>query len=93
MRVTLFLPRSIHTVGCRRNPVAIPATQNPCDVPIRATVQNLKRVDTEIFFIGVRTRTYGDFGRSHTPFFRTDSCNTAGNRGRRIDRRSLKYEV
>jgi len=51
--------------------------RDPCDVLIRATVQNPKRVGINIFFIRVRTRTYRDFGASRNLLFRTDSCNTA----------------
>ncbi len=52
---------------------------------VRATVQNLKRAGTKIFFIGVRTRTYGDCPKRGTEavaegdaihFFRHDSCET-----------------
>jgi len=65
----------------------------PCNVLVRATVQNPKRAGTEIFFIGVRTRTYGDFGGQRNSLFWPNPCNTAGNGGARIDRRSLKCEV
>jgi hypothetical protein len=69
---------------------------NGYDDLIRATVQNLKRVGTKIFFIGVRTRTYGDFGGWRNPFSRFDSCNTARNREGRIDLGevgSVKFDV
>ncbi len=45
------------------NSAAISVTQNPCDVPVRATVQNRKRTGIRIFFIGVRIRTYSIFRR------------------------------
>ena len=64
--------------GWGRNSVAVLATQDPCDALIRATVPNPKRAGTKIFFIGVGTRTYGDFGGWRNPFFSTDSCNIAG---------------
>ena len=35
--------------------------QNPCGVLVCATIQNLKRTGTKIFFIALRTRTYDDF--------------------------------
>jgi hypothetical protein len=60
-------------------------------VHICATVANLTRVGTTIFFTVGRTRTYGDFGERRNPSFRADSCNTAGNRGRRMNRE--KFEV
>jgi hypothetical protein len=62
----------------------------PWDVLVRATVQNRKRAGIKIFFIGVRTRTYSDFGGRRNPFFCADSCNMAGNRERRV--RSVKFE-
>jgi hypothetical protein len=61
-----------------RDSVAIPATQDPCDALIRATVPNPKRAEAKIFFMGVGTRTYGGFGRRRNPFLSTDSCNIAG---------------
>ncbi len=83
------LPRSCRAplVGCGRNSAAIPAAQNPYDVHVRATVPNPKQAGAKIFFIGVGTRTYGDFGGWRNPLFSPDSCNTAGNRGTHINRR------
>ena len=67
--------------------------RNPYDALVRATVQDPKPVGTKIFFIRFRTMTYSDLGGGRNPFFRQVSCNTAGNRGTRINRESLKCEV
>ena len=69
-------------VGIQRQSLPL---SNPRDVLVRATVQNLKRIDRKIFFTGIRTRTYSDFGKRRSPFFRADSCNTAGIREARVD--------
>ncbi len=43
--------------------------RNPCDAPVCATVQNLKRASDKIFSIRVTTGTYGNFGEWRHPFF------------------------
>ncbi len=83
-------PRVRGVVGIRWQSLPL---RNPYGVLVRATVQNPKRAGTKIFFIGFRTRTYGDFRGWRSPFFRQNSCNTAGNRGTHMNRRSLKCEV
>jgi hypothetical protein len=66
----------------------------PTNDHVCATVEKVKHPASQKFFIPSRTRSCAILGRPARTEFRHDSCNTAGNRGRRSGpRRTLGFMI